>query len=563
MTDRRPPVPDLMLERSRLGELPARSRIARRRLDAEPELRARLAALERSDGELRRRLDSAPRDARARAAGRAARGSSAPADGRPVASLAGARRPGRRGDRCGRVVLRPMHRPLASTCLPAPRRANAIRTAIPPAAPALPPPPAPSTGRACRSASAGRARRTHQGPAAGLSLFRKTANGSETLADGDVAREGDVIRIGYHAVGRRYGVIVSLDGRGGVTRHLPERGATAAPLAPSEVVLLAHAYELDDAPAWERFFFVTADAPFRSRPSRSGAAAGRRRRARRPRACPCRSRSSNRRSCSRRSDVHEPVRMAFLTLVAAAGRRTRSRRGRSSGSRSSWARTTAAPTGPTCATPWPTPSASPACSRSSAACGPRARSCSSSRRWASWRRARASCACAWARRGARGRAAAPSCSSTTRATRTSKGLLLGEDRYSYRSLRDRLDQVPADVRIAVLDACASGAITRLKGGQPQPPFLVDESSDMRGHAILTSSAATEAAQESDRIRAPSSRTTSSRACAAPRTSPATARSRSTRPTSSPSARRSGAPWTPRAARSTRPTTSTSRAPATW
>ena len=81
-----------------------------------------------------------------------------------------------------------------------------------------------------------------------------------------------------------------------------------------------------------------------------------------------------------------------------------------------------------------------------------------------------------------------------------KGLLLGEDRYSYRSLRDRLDQVPADVRIAVLDACASGAITRIKGGRPQPPFLVDESADMRGHAILTSSAATEAAQESDRIR---------------------------------------------------------------
>jgi hypothetical protein len=81
-----------------------------------------------------------------------------------------------------------------------------------------------------------------------------------------------------------------------------------------------------------------------------------------------------------------------------------------------------------------------------------------------------------------------------------KGLLLGEDRYSYRSLRDGLDRVPADVRIAVLDACASGAITRLKGGRPQPPFLVDESASMRGHAILTSSAATEAAQESDRIK---------------------------------------------------------------
>ncbi len=81
-----------------------------------------------------------------------------------------------------------------------------------------------------------------------------------------------------------------------------------------------------------------------------------------------------------------------------------------------------------------------------------------------------------------------------------KGLLLGEDRYSYRSLRDRLDEVPADVRIAVLDACASGAITRLKGGRLQQPFVVDESADMHGHAFLTSSAATEAAQESDRIK---------------------------------------------------------------
>lgn len=78
-----------------------------------------------------------------------------------------------------------------------------------------------------------------------------------------------------------------------------------------------------------------------------------------------------------------------------------------------------------------------------------------------------------------------------------KGLLLGDDRYSYRSLRDHMDAVPADVRIAVLDACASGAITRLKGGRVRPPFLADESSDMRGHAFLTSSSADEVAQESE------------------------------------------------------------------
>ena len=82
-----------------------------------------------------------------------------------------------------------------------------------------------------------------------------------------------------------------------------------------------------------------------------------------------------------------------------------------------------------------------------------------------------------------------------------KGLLLGDDRLSYQGLRDHLDHLPADVRIAVLDACASGAFTRLKGGRKRPAFLVDQSASMRGHAILTSSAENEAAQESDRIRA--------------------------------------------------------------
>jgi hypothetical protein len=82
-----------------------------------------------------------------------------------------------------------------------------------------------------------------------------------------------------------------------------------------------------------------------------------------------------------------------------------------------------------------------------------------------------------------------------------KGLLIGEDRYSYQSLRERLEEIPADVRIAVLDACASGAFTRAKGGRKRPPFLVDESSDMQGHAFLTSSAETESAQESDHIGA--------------------------------------------------------------
>ncbi|MEM7153127.1 MAG: caspase family protein [Myxococcota bacterium] len=80
-----------------------------------------------------------------------------------------------------------------------------------------------------------------------------------------------------------------------------------------------------------------------------------------------------------------------------------------------------------------------------------------------------------------------------------QGLLLGGDRVSYKQLRQRVQKVPADVRIAVLDSCASGAFTRAKGGKKRAPFLVSNTTDVKGHAFLTSSSIDEAAQESDRI----------------------------------------------------------------
>ena len=80
------------------------------------------------------------------------------------------------------------------------------------------------------------------------------------------------------------------------------------------------------------------------------------------------------------------------------------------------------------------------------------------------------------------------------------GLLLGSERFSYKEIRSQLDGIlPADVRIGILDSCASGALTRSKGGKWRAPFLVDESSQVSGHAFLTSSSAEEAAQESDKV----------------------------------------------------------------
>lgn len=79
------------------------------------------------------------------------------------------------------------------------------------------------------------------------------------------------------------------------------------------------------------------------------------------------------------------------------------------------------------------------------------------------------------------------------------GLLLSGKSFPWQDFRKMVDALPAQVKITVLDACASGTITRLKGGQRQPAFLMDVSTDMKGYAFITSSSENEVAQESDRI----------------------------------------------------------------
>jgi len=80
-----------------------------------------------------------------------------------------------------------------------------------------------------------------------------------------------------------------------------------------------------------------------------------------------------------------------------------------------------------------------------------------------------------------------------------EGLLPSGELYDYKALRDTLEDIPADVRLLVLDSCSSGAMVRQKGGVMRAPFLVDESVAVSGHAYLTSSSADESAQESDNI----------------------------------------------------------------
>ena len=71
-----------------------------------------------------------------------------------------------------------------------------------------------------------------------------------------------------------------------------------------------------------------------------------------------------------------------------------------------------------------------------------------------------------------------------------------DTRLPFDTFKKRLADAPADIRIAILDSCRSGALTRTKGARRAPAFEIDSGAtrDARGLVILTSSSADEDSQ---------------------------------------------------------------------
>ena len=96
-----------------------------------------------------------------------------------------------------------------------------------------------------------------------LYVYRHRTGGDQRLPDGARAARGDLLQLAYRSRGGGYGVLLSIDGRGKATLHWPEKSDNgAAKLQPADEVRVPSSYELDDAPAFERFFFVRAATPF-------------------------------------------------------------------------------------------------------------------------------------------------------------------------------------------------------------------------------------------------------------------------------------------------------------
>jgi len=95
-----------------------------------------------------------------------------------------------------------------------------------------------------------------------LLMYRMKGRNVEELKNYDTARRGDIIQAGYIATGDyRYGLILSIDGRGTVTLHFPDSLSSGQKLSLNKKILLNRSYELDDSPNFERFIMVLSAKP--------------------------------------------------------------------------------------------------------------------------------------------------------------------------------------------------------------------------------------------------------------------------------------------------------------
>lgn len=94
-----------------------------------------------------------------------------------------------------------------------------------------------------------------------LNIYRAEGSTARMLEEREVAEQYDLLQIEYNGAGFPYGTVFSIDGRGTVTLHYPA-STDQVPELETGAVLLPYSYQLDDAPDFERFFFVVSPEKF-------------------------------------------------------------------------------------------------------------------------------------------------------------------------------------------------------------------------------------------------------------------------------------------------------------
>lgn len=92
-----------------------------------------------------------------------------------------------------------------------------------------------------------------------LGIYLKTGEKEIKLRPNDRVKQGDIVQLTYKAGDAGFGVIFSIDGRGSVTLHYPASRKDPPRLEPGKKQILKEAFQLDDAPQYEHFFFVASE----------------------------------------------------------------------------------------------------------------------------------------------------------------------------------------------------------------------------------------------------------------------------------------------------------------
>ena len=100
-----------------------------------------------------------------------------------------------------------------------------------------------------------------KGLSARMEVWKKTGDSAVQMENLGEAREGDEIQLRYSVAEKCFGLLFSMDGNGTITMHMGQENR-AVELEPGKMTTLPFAYKLDNAPKFEKFFFLTSKSEF-------------------------------------------------------------------------------------------------------------------------------------------------------------------------------------------------------------------------------------------------------------------------------------------------------------
>lgn len=100
-----------------------------------------------------------------------------------------------------------------------------------------------------------------KGLSARMEVWKKTGDSAVQMENLGEAREGDEIQLRYAVAEKCFGLLFSMDGNGTITIHMGHENR-AVELEPGKMTTLPFAYKLDNAPKFEKFFFLTSKDEF-------------------------------------------------------------------------------------------------------------------------------------------------------------------------------------------------------------------------------------------------------------------------------------------------------------